>query len=178
MKRPHFRAFKRLRHCISRVRKGREGIFSSRQVKNMALSDGSHFESGGQVGYGGAHLAGKGVVLVQMPGNKKAINLFTTYCFRWPPVAAGIQFLWLVRRIVKPEFELTVDCQIIEGNFPSLNNSAGRQHSLLSPLDCLSAKAGGAVNGGAYAPFILTVGWLGWLCYALKSMKIKLFPML
>ena len=41
----------------------------------------------------------------------------------------------------------------------------GRQHFLLSPLDCLSAKAGGAVNGGAYAPFILTVDWLGWLCY-------------
>jgi len=36
---------------------------------------------------------------------------------------------------------------------------------LLSPLDCLSAKAGGAVNGGAYAPFILTVDWLGWLCH-------------
>ena len=36
---------------------------------------------------------------------------------------------------------------------------------MLSPLDCLSAKAGGAVNGGAYAPFILTVDWLGWLCY-------------
>ena len=34
------------------------------------------------------------------------------------------------------------------GNSPSLNNSAGRQHSLLSPLDCLSAKAGRAVNGG------------------------------
>ena len=27
------------------------------------------------------------------PGNKKAVNLFQTYCFRWPPVAAGIQFL-------------------------------------------------------------------------------------
>jgi len=51
------------------------------------------------------------------------------------------------------------------GNSPSLNNSAGRQHSLLSPLDCLPAKAGGAVNGGAYAPFILTVDWLGWPCY-------------
>ena len=24
--------------------------------------------------------------------NKKAANLFQTYCFRWPPVAAGIQF--------------------------------------------------------------------------------------
>ena len=36
------------------------------------------------------------------------------------------------------------------GNSPSLNNSTGRQHFLLSPLDCLSAKAGGAVNGGAF----------------------------
>ncbi|MSA21664.1 hypothetical protein GKC77_10450 [Lactobacillus ruminis] len=35
------------------------------------------------------------------------------------------------------------------GNSPSLNNSAGRQHSVLSPLDCLSAKADGAVNVGA-----------------------------
>ena len=51
------------------------------------------------------------------------------------------------------------------GNSPSLNNSAGRQYSLLSPLDCLPAKAGGAVNDGAYAPFILTVDWLGWVCY-------------
>ena len=41
----------------------------------------------------------------------------------------------------------------------------GRQLSLLSPLDCLSAKTDGTVNGGAYAPFILTVDWLGWLCY-------------
>ena len=51
------------------------------------------------------------------------------------------------------------------GNSPFLNNSTGRQHPLLSPLVCLPAKAGGAVNGGAYAPFILTVDWLGWLCY-------------
>ena len=36
---------------------------------------------------------------------------------------------------------------------------------MLSPLDCLPAKAGGAVNGCAYAPFILTVDWLGWVCY-------------
>ena len=36
---------------------------------------------------------------------------------------------------------------------------------MLSPLDCLPAKAGGAVNSGAYAPFILTARWLGWLSY-------------
>ena len=41
----------------------------------------------------------------------------------------------------------------------------GRQHFLLSPLDGLPAKAGGAAGGGAYAPFILTARWLGWLCY-------------
>ena len=39
----------------------------------------------------------------------------------------------------------------------------GRQQGVLPPLDHLPAKAGGAVNGGAYA-FILTVDWLGWLC--------------
>ena len=35
----------------------------------------------------------------------------------------------------------------------------------LSRLDCLTAKTGRTVNGGAFAPFILTVDWLGWLCY-------------
>ena len=35
----------------------------------------------------------------------------------------------------------------------------------LSRLDYPLAKTGGAINGGAYAPFILTVDWLGWLCY-------------
>ena len=40
---------------------------------------------------------------------------------------------------------------------PSLNNSVGRQHSLLSPLDCLPAKAGGAVNGGAYGETAKTI---------------------
>ena len=49
----------------------------------------------------------------------------------------------------------------------------GRQHSLLSPLDYLPAKAGGAVNGGAYAPFILTVDWLGWFCYIINVFLIN-----
>ncbi len=44
-----------------------------------------------------------------------------------------------------------------------------RQRSLMSPLDCLPAKAGETVNGDAHAPFILTVDWLGWLCYYPKS---------
>ncbi|HAD66761.1 hypothetical protein GMD29_12155 [Roseburia faecis] len=33
------------------------------------------------------------------------------------------------------------------------------------PLDYRTAKTGGAVNGGAFAPFILTVDRLGWVCY-------------
>ena len=41
----------------------------------------------------------------------------------------------------------------------------GRQQGMLPPLDHLAAKAGGAAGGGAYAPFILTARWLGWLCY-------------
>ena len=43
---------------------------------------------------------------------------------------------------------------------------------MLSPLDGLSAKAGGAVNGGAYAPFILTVDWLDWLCYFVMFIQL------
>ena len=43
---------------------------------------------------------------------------------------------------------------------------------MLSPLDCLPAKAGGAVNGGAYAPFILTVDWLDWLCYFVMFIQL------
>ena len=35
-----------------------------------------------------------------------------------------------------------------------------------SRLDCPSAKTGRTVNGGTLnVPFILTVDWLGWLCY-------------
>ncbi|EDS10499.1 hypothetical protein ANACOL_03101 [Anaerotruncus colihominis DSM 17241] len=37
------------------------------------------------------------------------------------------------------------------------------------PLDYRTAKTGGAVNGGAFAPFILTVDWLGWVCYLLTA---------
>ena len=59
---------------------------------------------------------------------------------------------------------LLIGFNLGHGNSPFLNNSTGRQHPLLSPLVCLPAKAGGAVNGGAYAPFILTVDWLGGLC--------------
>jgi len=33
------------------------------------------------------------------------------------------------------------------------------------PLDYRTAKTGGAVNGGTFALFILTVDWLGWIFY-------------
>ena len=40
----------------------------------------------------------------------------------------------------------------------------GRQRFRLSLLSYPTAKPGGAVNGGQ-SPFILTVDWLGCLCY-------------
>ena len=44
------------------------------------------------------------------PDNKKAVNLFQDLLLSLAAlVAAGIQFLWLVRRIVEPELELTVN---------------------------------------------------------------------
>ena len=60
------------------------------------------------------------------------------------------------------------------GNSPSLIIVRGGSTPCCRPLDCLSAKAGGTVNGGAYAPFILTVDWLGWLCYLFAVSSIKL----
>ena len=33
------------------------------------------------------------------------------------------------------------------------------------PKNVTEIVSGGAVNGCAYAPFILTVDWLGWVCY-------------
>ena len=44
------------------------------------------------------------------PDNKKAVNLLQDLLLSLAAlVAAGIQFLWLVRRIVEPELELTVN---------------------------------------------------------------------
>ena len=43
--------------------------------------------------------------------------------------------------------------------------SAGTAAIHLAMIMCLTAKTGGAVNGGTFAPFILTVDWLGWICY-------------
>ena len=92
--------------------------------------------------------------------------------FPFPPPAQLQDFIYgcVTNDYLAKGIECVLDMHLVgfifgHGNSPSLNNSAGRQHSLLSPLDCLPAKAGGAVNGGAYAPFILTVDWLGWLCY-------------
>ena len=46
---------------------------------------------------------------------------------------------------------------------------------MLSSLDCLPTKAGGAVNGSAYALFILTFDWLDWLCYLLNILSFHAF---
>ena len=44
------------------------------------------------------------------PDNKKAVNLFQDLLLSLAaPVTAGIQFLWLLWWIVKPELELTVN---------------------------------------------------------------------
>ena len=44
------------------------------------------------------------------PDNKKAVNLLQDLLLSLAAlVAAGIQFLWIVRRFVKPELELTVN---------------------------------------------------------------------
>ena len=45
----------------------------------------------------------------------------------------------------------------------SIFPKAGAAALLAAAIDCLSAKAG-AAGGGAYAPFLLTARWLGWLC--------------
>ena len=48
------------------------------------------------------------------------------------------------------------------------HKSKGRQHFRLSLLDCLTAKPGGAVNGGAARAVHLAVDWLDWVCYSLS----------
>lgn len=56
-------------------------------------------------------------------------------------------------------------------------DSKGRQHFLLSPLSCLSAKTGGAVNGGR-SPFILPLtGSAGFAIQFVKNsiLIVKIF---
>ena len=48
------------------------------------------------------------------------------------------------------------------------HKSKGRQHFRLSLLDCLTAKPGGAVNGGSARAVHLAVDWLDWVCYSLS----------
>lgn len=91
--------------------------------------------------------------------------------FPFPPPAQLQDFIYgcVTNDYLAKGIECVLDMHLVgfifgHGNSPSLNNSAGRQHSLLSLLDCLTAKPGGAVNGGR-SPFILTARWLGWLCY-------------
>ncbi|HIZ61936.1 MAG TPA: hypothetical protein H9724_04110 [Candidatus Gemmiger avistercoris] len=90
-----------------------------------------------------------------MPDGPEAGGLPGSAGFQNPNLAKGIEFV-LDMHLAGFLFG--------HGNSHALNNSAGRQHSLLPPLDCLPAKADGGAGGGAYAPFILTARWLGWLC--------------
>jgi len=46
----------------------------------------------------------------------------------------------------------------------SIKKGATALYDMLLLLDRLTAKPGGAVNGGR-SLFILTVDWLGWVCY-------------
>ena len=137
-------------------------------------------ERGGKSGVteqDGLAADGKGVFLVRLrPGKLDKLLVHQIVKGNLPlPFPAKLQNLiagsiadyCLTKGVVLALDVLLIGFKVGHGNSPFLNNSAGRQHSLLSPLDCLSAKAGGAVNGGAYALFILTVDWLGWLCYYL-----------
>lgn len=54
--------------------------------------------------------------------------------------------------------------------FRSHNERGATALYAVAPPDYPLAKAGGAVNGGALAPLILTVDWLGWFCYSVASM--------
>ena len=77
-------------------------------------------------------------------------------------IAGSIADYCLTKGVVPALDVLLIGFKVGHGNSPSLNNSVGRQHPCCRPL---IAYLHGAVNGGAYAPFILTVDWLGWLCY-------------
>ena len=120
-------------------------------------------ERGGKSGVteqDGLAADGKGVFLVRLrPGKLDKLLVHQIVKGNLPlPFPAKLQNLiagsiadyCLTKGVVLALDVLLIGFKVGHGNSPSLNNSAGRQHSLLSPLDCLSAKAGGAVNGGAY----------------------------
>ena len=119
-------------------------------------------ERGGKSGVteqDGLAADGKGVFLVRLrPGKLDKLLVHQIVKGNLPlPFPAKLQNLiagsiadyCLTKGVVLALDVLLIGFKVGHGNSPSLNNSAGRQHSLLSPLDCLSAKAGGAVNGGA-----------------------------
>ena len=92
--------------------------------------------------------------------------------FPFPPPAQLQDFIYgcVTNDYLAKGIECVLDMHLVgfifgHGNSPSLIIVRGGSTPCCRPLDCLSAKAGGAVNSGAYAPFILTVDWLGWLCY-------------
>ncbi|RKJ56392.1 hypothetical protein D7X33_30315 [Butyricicoccus sp. 1XD8-22] len=54
-------------------------------------------------------------------------------------------------------------------------DSKGRQHFLLSPLSCLSAKTVGAVNGGR-SPFILPLTGSAGFAISFSDYLVEHFP--
>ena len=73
--------------------------------------------------------------------------------FPFPPPAQLQDFIYgcVTNDYLAKGIECVLDMHLVgfifgHGNSPSLNNSAGRQYSLLSPLDCLPAKTGGTIR--------------------------------
>ncbi len=60
---------------------------------------------------------------------------------------------------------LSVSIKLDHRNFRFLNDSEGTQHSLLSPLDYLSAKADGTVEAARGCHIYFTADWFKCFCY-------------
>ena len=52
------------------------------------------------------------------------------------------------------------------GNSPSLIIARGGSTPCCRPMSAYQQRRAGLSTAAQYAPFILTVDWLGWLCYS------------
>ena len=112
---------------------------------------------GGVAEQDGLTADGKGVFLVRLRRgklDKLLIRQIVKGNFPFPPPAQFQDYIYggVTNDNLAKGVKSVLDMHFVGfifgyGNSPSLNNSAGRQHSLLSPLDCLPAKAGGAAGG-------------------------------
>ena len=55
------------------------------------------------------------------------------------------------------------------GKSPFLNNVRGGSIPCCRPLIAYQQRRAGLSTAAQYAPFILTVDWLGWLCYLIVT---------